>query len=60
MNVPAVGASALFPAIAAFNTLGNMTSKSRLERTVFAATTSTLAVLCGYVALTGSAMPGAA
>jgi hypothetical protein len=40
--------------IAAFlvlNTLGNLASKSRLERTVFAATTAALAVLCAYVAL---------
>lgn len=43
--------------IAAFlvlNTLGNLRSKSRLERTVFAATTACLAVLSAYVALTGS------
>jgi hypothetical protein len=33
------------------NTLGNVTSKSRFERTVLAATTAVLAVLCGYVAL---------
>jgi hypothetical protein len=41
-------------AIAAFlvlNTLGNLASKSRLERTVFAATTVALAVLSAYVAL---------
>ena len=41
-------------AIAAFlvlNTLGNLASKSRIERTVFAATTAVLAVLSGYVAL---------
>ena len=41
-------------AIASFlvlNTLGNLASKSRLERTVFAATTAALAVLSGYVAL---------
>lgn len=41
-------------AIAAFlvlNTLGNLASKSRLERTVFAAMTATLAVLSAYVAL---------
>ena len=41
-------------AIAAFlvlNTLGNLASKSRLERTVFAATTTALAVLSAYVAL---------
>ena len=33
------------------NTLANLASKSCLERTVFAATTATLAVLCAYVAL---------
>jgi hypothetical protein len=41
-------------AIAAYlvlNTLGNLASKSRLERTVFAATTAALAVLCACVAL---------
>jgi hypothetical protein len=41
-------------AIAAFlvlNTLGNLASKSRIERTVFSATTATLAVLSAYVAL---------
>lgn len=41
-------------AIAAYlvlNTLGNLASKSRLERTVFAAMTATLAVLSAYVAL---------
>ena len=41
-------------AIAAFlllNTLGNLASKSRLERTVFAAMTAALAVLSAYVAL---------
>lgn len=41
-------------AIAVFlvlNTLGNLASKSRLERTVFAATTAVLAVLSAYVAL---------
>jgi hypothetical protein len=41
-------------AIAAFlvlNTLGNLASKSRLERTVFAATTAALAALCTYVAM---------
>jgi hypothetical protein len=40
-------------AIAAFlvlNTLGNLASKSRLERTVFAAITAALAVLSAYVA----------
>jgi hypothetical protein len=41
-------------AIAAFlvlNTLGNLASKSRIERTVFAAITAILAVLSAYVAL---------
>jgi hypothetical protein len=41
-------------AIAAFlvlNTIGNLASKSRLERTVLAAMTATLAVLSAYVAL---------
>jgi hypothetical protein len=41
-------------AVAAFlvlNTLGNLASKSRLERTVFAAMTAALAVLSTYVAL---------
>jgi hypothetical protein len=33
------------------NTLGNLASKSRLERTLFTATTALLAVLCLYVAL---------
>jgi hypothetical protein len=33
------------------NTLGNLASKSRLERTVFAAMTAALAVLSAYVAL---------
>ena len=33
------------------NTLGNLKSKSRLERTIFAAMTAMLAILCGYVAL---------
>jgi hypothetical protein len=53
-----VGATGLLApaswAIAAFlvlNTLGNLASKSRLERTVFAATTAALAVLSAYVAL---------
>jgi hypothetical protein len=54
---PAGAAGLLIPAawaIAAFlvlNTLGNLASKSRLERTVFAATTAALAVLSAYVAL---------
>jgi hypothetical protein len=42
------------------NTVGNLASKSRLERTVLAATTATLAVLCAYVALTGGGPAGAA
>jgi hypothetical protein len=53
-----VGATGLLApaswAIAAFlvlNTLGNLASKSRLERTAFAAMTAALAVLCAYVAL---------
>jgi hypothetical protein len=32
------------------NTLGNVASKSRFERTILAATTAVLAVLCGFVA----------
>jgi hypothetical protein len=43
-------------AIAGFlvlNTLGNLTSRSRRERTILAATSAVLAVLCAYVALTG-------
>lgn len=35
----------------ALNTLGNLKSTSRLERTVFAAMTAILAILCGFVAL---------
>jgi hypothetical protein len=41
-------------AIAAFlvlNTLGNLASKSRIERTVFSATTAILAALSAYVAV---------
>lgn len=34
------------------NTVGNLASKSRFERTALAATTAVLAVLCGLVALT--------
>jgi hypothetical protein len=45
---PAAWAITVFLAL---NTLGNLASKSRLERTVFAATTAALAVLSGYVAL---------
>ena len=54
---PAGIAGFLIPAswvIAGFlvlNTLGNLASKSRFERTVLAATTAGLAVLCGFVAL---------
>jgi hypothetical protein len=53
---PTVAAGTLVPAswaIAAFlvlNTLGNLASKSRLERTVFAATTAVLATLSAFVA----------
>lgn len=35
----------------ALNTLGNLRSKSRFERTVFAGVTAILAILSGYVAL---------
>lgn len=35
----------------ALNTLGNLASKSRLERAVFAPLTAVLAILSGYVAL---------
>ena len=55
---PAAIAGILIPAswaIAGFlalNTLGNVASKSRFERTVLAATTAVLAVLCGFVAVT--------
>ena len=35
----------------ALNTLGNLKSTSRIERTFLAATTAALAVLCGFVAL---------
>ena len=54
---PLGAASLLAPAcwaMAAFlvlNTFGNLTSKSRLERTVFAAMTAALTVLCACVAL---------
>ena len=54
---PASAAGLLAPAswaIAAFlvlNTLGNLASKSRFERTVLAATTAALAVISAYVAL---------
>ena len=46
--IPASWAIATFLAL---NTLGNLASKSRLERTVFAATTATLAALSAYIAL---------
>lgn len=46
--VPAAWAIA---ALLVLNTLGNLASKSRLERTVFAAMTAALAVLSAYVAL---------
>jgi hypothetical protein len=45
---PAAWAIAAFLAL---NTLGNLASKSRLERTVFAAVTAALAGLCTFVAL---------
>lgn len=54
---PAEAAGILAPAcwiIAGYmvlNTLANLRSKSRLERTLFAALTVVLAVLCAYVAL---------
>jgi hypothetical protein len=56
---PSDGAGLLAPAswaIAGFlvlNTLGNLTSRSRVERTILAVMTAVLAVLCAYVALTG-------
>jgi hypothetical protein len=34
------------------NTVGNLASKSRFERTALAATTAVLAALCGFVAVT--------
>jgi hypothetical protein len=40
------------------NTLGNLASRSRFERTVFAAATATLSVLCVFVALAGSGPGG--
>jgi hypothetical protein len=46
--VPAAWAIAAFLVL---NTLGNLASKSRLERTVFAAITAALAVLSAYVAV---------
>ena len=56
---PAGIAGLLIPAswvIAGFlvlNTLGNLASKSRFERTVLATATAVLAVLCGVVAISG-------
>ena len=56
---PAGIASLLIPAswiIAGFlvlNTLGNLASKSRFERTVLATATAVLAVLCAVVAISG-------
>jgi hypothetical protein len=44
-------ASWAIAAYLALNTLANLASKSRLERTVFAATSAALFVLSGYVAL---------
>jgi hypothetical protein len=61
---PSGGSGLLAPAswaIAGFlvlNTLGNLTSQSRVERTVLAATTALLAVLCAYVALAGGNSTG--
>jgi hypothetical protein len=53
-----VGATGLLAPLAwaitvflALNTLGNLASKSRLEKTVFAAITAALAVLSAFVAL---------
>ena len=46
--VPATWAIAAFLVL---NTVGNLASKSQLERTVFAAMTAALAVLSAYVAL---------
>lgn len=46
-----IPASWAIAAFLVFNTLGNLASKSRLERNVFAAMTAALAVLSAYVAL---------
>jgi hypothetical protein len=46
-----VPATWLIAAFLVLNTLGNLASKSRLERTAFATTTAALAVLSAYVAL---------
>jgi len=48
LPAPASWAIAVFLVL---NALGNLASKSRLERTVFLATTSALALLSAYVAL---------
>jgi hypothetical protein len=48
LRSPSIWALAAFFAL---NTLGNVTSKSRVERTLFASMTAILAVLCAYVAL---------
>lgn len=45
-----VPASWVIAAFLALNTLANLASKSRVERTVFAATTAGVAVLSAYVA----------
>jgi hypothetical protein len=47
----AVGCWAV-PGFLLLNTLGNLASKSRIEQTLFAAATATLALLSGFVALT--------
>ena len=47
-----VPAAWLIAGFLVLNTLGNLASKSRFERTALAATTAVLAVLCGFVALT--------
>jgi hypothetical protein len=48
LRSPSIWALAAFLAL---NTLGNVTSKSRIERTLFASMTAILAVLCASVAL---------
>ena len=47
-----VPASWVIAGFLVLNTLGNLASKSRFERTVLAATTAVLALLCGFVAVT--------
>jgi Cu2+-exporting ATPase len=54
--VPGSWAIAVFLVL---NTLGNLASKSRLERTVFAAMTAAPAVLCACVALSSLCQTGA-